>query len=87
MTKYIGSWEYLILWNNSIQSERHKHMTEIESLKQQILDHLELAESMTDYDAYAYLQSINTTAWRYIKEHYNSDHKSGDPYTDMRPIT
>ncbi len=51
-------------------------MTEIESLKQQILDHLELTDDMTDSDAYAYLQLINTTAWRYIREHYDDNHKT-----------
>jgi hypothetical protein len=51
-------------------------MTEIESLKQQILDHLELADEMTDYDKYSYFQLILTTAWRYIKENYDDEHKT-----------
>lgn len=31
---------------------------------------------MTEYDAYAYLQLIEVTAWRYIREQYDEDHKA-----------
>ncbi len=62
-------------------------MTEIQSLKQQIIDQLELAEEMTDYDAYSFLQQINNTAWRYIIENYDNDYKIGSSFHDKKPIT
>lgn len=51
-------------------------MTEIEKLKQSVLIHLALADEMTDFDAYAYLQLLDTTAWQYIKHHYDEEYKT-----------
>ena len=50
-------------------------MTEIESLKQTLIEQIEQSEDMTEFDAYAYLQMLNTHAWRYITDHYDEDHR------------
>lgn len=49
---------------------------DIKNLQDQVLMHISMAEDMTDFDAYAYLQLLNTTAWRYIREQYDKEYKS-----------